>query len=163
MSVSFGPGIPFVNHMGFTLERFENGHSEMHYAPLPEHLNSFDMTHGGALMTLLDVAMATAARSVDPELGVFTIEMKTSFMKAAKTQPGEHLVAKGELIQRTKKWLLQRPKFLMHKVTCAHIQQARSNMQNVARLSPNKFRPIESNPPTSQPRETTCPPITSSF
>ena len=121
MSVSFGPGIPFVNHMGFTLERFENGHSEMHYAPLPEHLNSFEMTHGGALMTLLDVAMATAARSVDPELGVFTIEMKTSFMKAAKTQPGEHLVAKGELIQRTKKMAFTEAKvFNAQGDLCAH-------------------------------------------
>ena len=121
MTISFGPGIPFVNHMGFTLERFENGHSEMHYAPLPEHLNSFDMTHGGALMTLLDVAMATAARSVDPELGVFTIEMKTSFMKAAKTQPGEHLVAKGELIQRTKKMAFTEAKvFNAQGDLCAH-------------------------------------------
>ena len=121
MSISFGPGIPFVNHMGFTLERFENGHSEMHYAPLPEHLNSFDITHGGALMTLLDVAMATAARSVDPELGVFTIEMKTSFMKAAKTLPGEHLVAKGELIQRTKKIAFTEAKVFDAKgELCAH-------------------------------------------
>ena len=121
MTISFGPGIPFVNHMGFTLERFENGHSEMHYAPLPEHLNSFDMTHGGALMTLLDVAMATAARSVDPELGVFTIEMKTSFMKAVKTQPGEHLVAKGELIQRTKKMAFTEAKvFNAQGDLCAH-------------------------------------------
>ena len=121
MTISVGPGIPFVNHMGFTLERFENGHSEMHYAPLPEHLNSFDMTHGGALMTLLDVAMATAARSVDPELGVFTIEMKTSFMKAAKTQPGEHLVAKGELIQRTKKMAFTEAKvFNAQGDLCAH-------------------------------------------
>jgi uncharacterized protein (TIGR00369 family) len=121
MSVSFGPGIPFFNHMGFTLERFENGHSEMHYAPLPEHLNSFDITHGGALMTLLDVAMATAARSVDPELGVFTIEMKTSFMKAAKTQPGEHLVAKGELIHRTQKMAFAEAKvFDAQGALCAH-------------------------------------------
>jgi len=121
MSISFGTAIPFVNHLGFTLERFENGHSEMHYAPLPEHLNSFDITHGGALMTLLDVAMATAARSVDPDLGVFTIEMKTSFMKAAKTQPGEHLVAKGELIQRTKKMAFTEAKiFDAQGQLCAH-------------------------------------------
>jgi uncharacterized protein (TIGR00369 family) len=121
MSLSFGPGIPFVHHMGFTLERFENGHSEMHYAPLPEHLNSFDITHGGALMTLLDVAMATAARSVDPELGVFTIEMKTSFMKAAKTHSGEHLVAKGELIHRTKKMAFAEAKvFDAQGELCAH-------------------------------------------
>ncbi len=93
----------------------------MHYAPLPEHLNSFDITHGGALMTLLDVAMATAARSVDPELGVFTIEMKTSFMKAAKTHSGEHLVAKGELIHRTKKMAFAEAKvFDAQGELCAH-------------------------------------------
>jgi uncharacterized protein (TIGR00369 family) len=121
MSISFGTDIPFVNLMGFTLERFENGHSEMHYAPSPEHLNSFDMTHGGALMTLLDVAMATAARSVEPEMGVFTIEMKTSFMKAAKTQSGEHLVAKGELIHRTKKMAFTEAKvFDAQGELCAH-------------------------------------------
>ena len=121
MSISFGTDIPFVNHMGFTLERFENGHSEMHYVPLPEHLNSFDITHGGALMTLLDVAMATAARSVQPELGVFTIEMKTSFMKAAKAQSGEHLVAKGELIHRTKKMAFTEAKvFDAQGELCAH-------------------------------------------
>ena len=48
-------------------------------------------------MTLLDVAMATAARSVAPEMGVVTIEMKTSFMQAAQGP----LVAKGRLIHRT--------------------------------------------------------------
>ena len=138
MSISFGAGIPFVHHMGFTLEKFENGQSEMHYAPLPEHLNSFDMTHGGAIMTLLDVAMATAARSVEPELGVFTIEMKTSFMKAAKTQAGEHLVAKGELRS-------QKPKFLMRKVRCVRIQQAPSNTQNAVLCPVNKFQPIDAN------------------
>jgi acyl-coenzyme A thioesterase PaaI-like protein len=42
------------------------------------------VTHGGALMTLLDVTMATAARSAacNPDMGVVTIEMKTSFMRA---------------------------------------------------------------------------------
>ena len=48
-------------------------------------------------MTLLDVAMATAARSETPDMGVVTIEMKTSFMQPAKGP----LVAKGRLIHRT--------------------------------------------------------------
>lgn len=102
MSLPFGAPIPFVSLLGFTLEKFENGHTELHYAPLPEHLNSFDITHGGALMAFLDVVMATAARSVDPDYGVFTIEMKTSFMQAAKTAPGEHLTGKGVLLHRSK-------------------------------------------------------------
>jgi uncharacterized protein (TIGR00369 family) len=76
---------------------FEDGHSQINYDPKPEHLNSFSVVHGGASMTLLDVTMAVAARSVDQEMGVVTIEMKTSFMRAAKGP----LVAKGKLIHRT--------------------------------------------------------------
>ncbi len=102
MSIPFGVHIPFVAHLGFTLEKFEGGESELHFSPRAEHHNSFDITHGGAVMTLLDVVMATAARSAEPDMGVVTIEMKTSFMRPAKTAEGEHLVAKGLLLHRTK-------------------------------------------------------------
>ena len=95
---SFGVEIPFVTHLGFTLHRMEGGESELHYEAKPEHFNSFDVTHGGASMTLLDVAMATAARSDTPDMGVVTIEMKTSFMQPAKGP----LVAKGRLLHRTR-------------------------------------------------------------
>ena len=83
---SFGVEIPFVTHLGFTLHRMESGESELHYEAKPEHFNSFDVTHGGASMTLLDVAMATAARSETPDMGVVTIEMKTSFMQPARAR-----------------------------------------------------------------------------
>ena len=102
MSLTFGAAIPFVHHLGFTLEQFEGGRSELRFAPRPEHLNSFEVTHGGAVMTLLDVAMATAARSVEPALGVVTIEMKTSFMRPAKVPPGSALVARGLLQHRSR-------------------------------------------------------------
>ena len=102
MSIPFGAHIPFVHHLGFTLEKFEGGQSELHYAPRPEHLNSFEVTHGGAVMTLLDVVMATAARSVSPDMGVVTIEMKTSFMRPAKVGHGDTLVARGTLQHRTR-------------------------------------------------------------
>jgi len=102
MSIPFGARIPFVDHLGFTLEKFEWGDSELHFAPRPEHLNSFDVTHGGAVMTFLDVIMATAARSVAPELGVVTIEMKTSFMRPAKVPAGASLVGQGHLLHRTR-------------------------------------------------------------
>jgi len=97
MSIPFGVRIPFVDHLGFELMRFEGGQSELLYEPKPEHLNSFAVTHGGATMTLMDVAMATAARSVQPDMGVVTIEMKTSFMQAARGK----LTAQGRLIHRT--------------------------------------------------------------
>jgi uncharacterized protein (TIGR00369 family) len=94
----FGVEIPFVSHLGFELVAMEGGRSELRYLPRHEHMNSFLVTHGGAIMTLLDVTMATAARSVDMETGVVTIEMKTSFM-----QPCQGLLTgKGHLMHRTK-------------------------------------------------------------
>ena len=102
MSLPFGAHIPFVEHLGFTLERFEGGESELRYAPQPEHRNSFDVTHGGACMTFLDVVMATAARSLEPHMGVVTIEMKTSFLRPAAARPGDVLVGRGRLLHRTR-------------------------------------------------------------
>lgn len=98
MQESFGAYIPFVELLGFEMVFFDEGQSEIRYTPEPDHVNSFNVTHGGAIMTLLDVSMATAARSVDKASGVVTIEMKTSFMRPAQGP----LVAKGRLIHRTR-------------------------------------------------------------
>jgi uncharacterized protein (TIGR00369 family) len=95
--MGFGVNIPFVQHLGFELVRFEEGQSQIDFEPKPEHLNSFGVTHGGACMTLLDVTMAAAARSVDPDMGVVTIEMKTTFMQPARGK----LSGKGRLMHRT--------------------------------------------------------------
>lgn len=117
-AVGYGVLIPFVRHLGITLHRFEGGHSELRYTPLDEHLNSFGVTHGGALMTLLDVAMATAARSVCPQEGVVTIEMKTSFMQAAAQGA---LTARGELLHRSATMAFtQATVFDAHGKPCAH-------------------------------------------
>lgn len=99
-AIDFGAEIPFVTHLCFALELFEGGESAIAYTPQPEHLNSFAVTHGGAIMTLLDVTMATAARSVQKDMGVVTIEMKTSFMQPAPGD-GSRLTAKGRLMHRT--------------------------------------------------------------
>jgi uncharacterized protein (TIGR00369 family) len=98
--MNFGAEIPFVSHLGFELELFEGGQSAIGYTPRPEHLNSFAVTHGGAIMTLLDVTMAVAARSVQKDMGVVTIEMKTSFMQPAPGD-GSKLTGKGRLMHRS--------------------------------------------------------------
>ena len=100
MSIDFGVDIPFVTNLGFELKKFDNGESAITYTPRPEHLNSFAVTHGGAIMTLMDVTMAVAARSVQKDMGVVTIEMKTSFMQPAPGD-GSQLTGKGRLIHRT--------------------------------------------------------------
>ncbi len=95
--MKFHVHIPFVELLGFELERFEGGEATISFNPRPEHQNSFNVVHGGASMTLLDVVMAHAARSVEPAMGCVTIEMKTSFMRAAKGA----LTAHGSLLHRT--------------------------------------------------------------
>lgn len=95
--MTFPVPIPFVEHLGFELQRFEGGRAQIAFNPRPEHLNSFSVVHGGASMTLLDVVMAHAARSLEPTMGCVTIEMKTSFMRAAQGT----LIAHGTLLHRT--------------------------------------------------------------
>ena len=94
--------IPFVDHLGFELLRLDPGVSEIAISVREELTNSLGVAHGGLLMTLMDIAMAHAARSpVEPGgevLGtVVTIEMKTSFMR-----PGTgRVVATGRRMHRT--------------------------------------------------------------
>jgi uncharacterized protein (TIGR00369 family) len=95
--MKFPVHIPFADLLGFELLRFEGGEAEIAFVPRPEHENSFNVVHGGASMTLLDVVMAHAARSLEPAMGCVTIEMKASFMRAAKGP----LLAKGRLLHRT--------------------------------------------------------------
>jgi uncharacterized protein (TIGR00369 family) len=99
---SFTVHIPFVEMLGFELVSFNAGRSEIALTLREELTNSRDMAHGGVSMTLLDVAMAHAARSPNqpgqPEThGVVTIEMKTTFMR-----PGVgRLIGRGHLVHRT--------------------------------------------------------------
>ncbi|HRA63668.1 MAG TPA: PaaI family thioesterase, partial [Burkholderiaceae bacterium] len=92
--MKFEVDIPFVRLLGFDLEEFDEGRSRIRYAPMADHCNAFGLTHGGVLMTLLDVTMASAARSVQKAMGLVTIEMKTSFMQAARGA----LVCNGRLM-----------------------------------------------------------------
>jgi uncharacterized protein (TIGR00369 family) len=92
-STDFGADIPFVRHLGFVLTAFADGQSEVCFTPQPEHLNSYQVAHGGVVMTLLDVTMAMAARASPGRTGVVTVEMKTSFMRPSHGA----LVARGTL------------------------------------------------------------------
>jgi len=99
---TFAVHIPFVEMLGFELVSWDAGRAEIALTLREELTNSWSVVHGGVLMTLLDVAMASAARSpnqpgIESSPGVVTIEMKTTFMR-----PGlGRLVAKGQLVHRT--------------------------------------------------------------
>ena len=100
--LKFQGQIPFVESLGFELLSFANGAAEIALAPRPEQMNSWGVLHGGVTMTLLDVAMAQAARSphdgaAPDKRGVVTVEMKTSF-----TGPGVgRVLARGRVLRKT--------------------------------------------------------------
>jgi len=76
--------IPFVEHLGIELIEKADGKMRLRFTPRPEHLNSWKGIHGGVLMTLLDVALGSAARSLDPGcVGATTVELKSNFLSAA--------------------------------------------------------------------------------
>ena len=51
-----------------------------------EYKNSWGAVHGGVLCSLLDVTLATSARSLDTNcIGAITIEFKINFIKPACT------------------------------------------------------------------------------
>jgi uncharacterized protein (TIGR00369 family) len=100
--IKFPLRIPFVEELGLELWAFGDGKAELRVDLAEAHLNSWEVAHGGVLMTMLDVAMAHAARSgaghdLASGPGVATVEMKTSFMRPAEGQ----LRALGTLLHKT--------------------------------------------------------------
>ena len=90
--------VPFLKLLGVRFLNAEMGKGEILLALKPEHTNTWDVAHGGVLLTLMDVAMAVAARSGDPsDRSVVTIEMKNNFMQAAKGI----LRVKADTVRRT--------------------------------------------------------------
>lgn len=81
---ALGRRIPFATHLGIQLVEQGGGRAVLMLKLEPEHMNRFDVAHGGVIMTLLDIAMAVAVGTLDPEaLGTITVEMKTTFIAAA--------------------------------------------------------------------------------
>ena len=77
--------VPFLKLLGVRCLRADLGEGEVVLSLKPEHNNSWDVAHGGVLLTLMDVGMAIAARAADATgRGVVTIELKNNFMQSAK-------------------------------------------------------------------------------
>ena len=100
--LDFPVDIPFAEKLGLELWVASDGHHEIHVDLAAPHLNSRQVAHGGLLMTLLDIAMAQAARGQQRDepgqrTSMATIEMKTSFMRAAQGR----LRAVGKLLHKT--------------------------------------------------------------
>ena len=89
---------PFIDALGVQLVKAADGESEVRMPLQDAHMNTWGIAHGGVTMTLLDAALALAARSVAGDgIGVVTVEMKVNFM-----QPGRgELRATGRVLHRS--------------------------------------------------------------
>jgi uncharacterized protein (TIGR00369 family) len=90
--------IPFMRELGAVLVRAEGGQAELQLDLEDRHMNSWGVGHGGVVMSLLDVAMARAGRSLEQDApGTVTVEMKTSFFAPARGR----LRAVGRVLHRS--------------------------------------------------------------
>ncbi len=98
---AFPVEIPFLTDLGVEFLGMTDGRAKIALDLSERHMNSWRVTHGGVIMTLMDVVMAMAGRSLDPEsrAGV-TVEMKTSFLQPAGS-PGRRLIASGHAFHRS--------------------------------------------------------------
>ena len=98
--IAFRNDIPFIKDLGVEFISAENGRAVLALDLVARHLNSWSVAHGGVLMTLLDVAMAVAGRTLDPGArGGVTVEMKTSFLQPANA--GTRLIVSGHAFHRS--------------------------------------------------------------
>ncbi|WP_311771956.1 PaaI family thioesterase [Burkholderia sp. Bp9031] len=91
---------PFVDSLGIERVTCSAGTCEVVLPLRSAHMNAWGIAHGGISMTLSDISLALAARSVaDSDTGVLTIELKISFIQAGRGQ----LYARGRLLHRSAK------------------------------------------------------------
>ena len=92
--------IPFVKDLGIEIIEVRPGTGRLELSVQARHLNGWGAVHGGVTMTVLDVAMAIAARSLEPDGdGVVTVEMKCSFMQAGP--PQGRVLATGTCVHKS--------------------------------------------------------------
>ena len=77
----FGVHVPFLAWLDVRGVEWRPGEARVELELRPELHNSLRAAHGGVVCTVLDVAMAAAARSSDPALRVVTVDMSIQFMR----------------------------------------------------------------------------------
>jgi uncharacterized protein (TIGR00369 family) len=78
---AIGRRVPFAELLGIEVLERGGGRSRLAIAARPELHNSRADVHGGAVMTLCDVALALAAMSLDAAAhGAMTVDLTVSFL-----------------------------------------------------------------------------------
>jgi uncharacterized protein (TIGR00369 family) len=97
-----GRPAPFMDYVGLRTYVADSGERRMVLKLEHKHLNVALSAHGGVILTLLDVAMASAGRLVDVDgRSCVTVEMKTNFLRPAGAE-GTFVEAHGIVRHVTK-------------------------------------------------------------
>jgi uncharacterized protein (TIGR00369 family) len=90
----FGIAIPFADYCGVEPVASEPGLCRLAITMRDEHKNHLGVAHGGVLLTLLDVAMGSAAR-LSAGASVVTVDLQSAFLA-----PGRgNLLAEGRVLR----------------------------------------------------------------
>ena len=93
---SSGIKIPFTEHLGVQLIESTKEHALVSLKRRPELLNSWGATHGGVIMTMLDLVMSWAVRGhYGVAGGVLTVDLSVGFMKGSF---GDKVIAEGKVL-----------------------------------------------------------------
>ena len=93
---SGGIKIPFTEHLGIQIVEMTKERAVVSLQKRPELLNSWGATHGGVIMTMLDLVMSWAVRGHYGVVGgVLTIDLSVGFMKAGL---GDKVTAEGRVL-----------------------------------------------------------------
>jgi uncharacterized protein (TIGR00369 family) len=96
MQNPYGIKIPFTEHLGVELVEMSRERAVVLLHRRPELLNSWGATHGGVIMTMLDLVMSWAVRGHYGVLGgVLTVDLSLGFMKASM---GDKVTAEGRVL-----------------------------------------------------------------
>jgi acyl-CoA thioesterase len=78
-----GQDSAFSKLLGMTIDRAENGESQVHMSMQEHLLNLHGRMHGGALFSLIDTALGQASHSLfGGEAGSMTLECKINYIRA---------------------------------------------------------------------------------
>jgi len=89
--------IPYLQHLKISTDELGKGSARLSMPIEPHLTNSLGTAHGGVIVSLLDVALCTAARTLHPDsIGVITIDLSVSFIGGAN---GKRLLADARVLK----------------------------------------------------------------
>ncbi len=91
---------PFVNLLGLSVGKREEGICQTFLDVRDEFLNSQGFVHGGVIYSMMDISMGTAVYStLKPNEKTFTIEIKINYLKPSNAK---RLSCTAKIIQKGK-------------------------------------------------------------